>query len=204
MDNIIYNTAKSGEELEESHRLVCREYAKDDYIFDHGASLQKFLSFILLPDSVTFTARKDGRIIGTISVIADSEIGLPMDEIYKDGVDSLRKHGKKIAEISQLAIDREYSDASQRGNKAFLFIPLFKMVFDYSMRKKFDNLCVAVNPKHSSVYNSLFFNDIGGLKYYPSVNNAPAIAKTLDLNRLKRELHRENFKSNTLFNLILK
>ncbi|MFZ3032088.1 MAG: hypothetical protein WA082_03560, partial [Candidatus Moraniibacteriota bacterium] len=53
-----------------------------------------------------------------------------------------------------------------------------------------DMLCIAINPKHEPFYDALGFETIGGLKYYSSFNQAPAIAKALPLNTLSSASHK--------------
>jgi len=190
MNKIVYSLVKTKKELKEAANLVCREYVKAGYIdISDLNSKKKILFYNHLPSSTIFTAKLHNKIIGTVSVIADSKLGLPMDEIYKKELDKLRNQNKKIAEISQLAADKEtfLKKCNSEGQikQMFLFLPLFKLVFHYSIYKKFNNLCIAVNPKHSSFYKYLLFKDIGKLKHYPSVNNAPALAKTLYLDELE-------------------
>src|SRR5438477_450670 len=44
-----------------------------------------------------------------------------------------------------------------------------------------------INPKHDAFYKSLGFTEIGTLKYYPAVNNAPALARILDIQSLQNK-----------------
>jgi len=70
-------------------------------------------------------------------------------------------------------------------NKLIFVFRLFKLVLDYALYvEKLDNLCIAINPKQQYLYKFLSFEELGGLKYYGSVNKAPAIAKQVDLSNI--------------------
>lgn len=177
---IDYSLAKSKKELEEAIVLAGKEYLKNNYALNFDSLRKKFFPYISLSTTAVFLAKKDKKIIGTVSVIIDSDLGLPMDEVYKKEIDTLRLSGGKVAEISQLAINKEFF--SRNGSSSLIVVMrLFKLVFHYCLYSKIDNICIAVNPKHSSFYDTLFFKNIGELKRYQSLNNAPAIVKTLDL-----------------------
>ncbi|MBU3925499.1 hypothetical protein KJ854_06260 [Patescibacteria group bacterium] len=181
MNKINYFLAQSKQEIEEAFLLIYKEYVKQGYLSERAANSKlKVDSCFLLPDSATFISKINHKIIGTVSVAADSRFGLPMDEIYKEELDELRGENKKIAEVCRLAIN------NKKHNNLSLLIPLLKLVVHFGFYKEIDFLCVAINPKHNSFYSSLFFQDIGKLKSYPSVNGAPALAKILDLNKLKK------------------
>ena len=56
-----------------------------------------------LPETTTFVAENDhGCIAGALTVVLDSPIGLPADELYKEEIDELRNSGEKICEFVSL------------------------------------------------------------------------------------------------------
>ena len=74
------------------------------------------------------------------------------------------------------------------AKKLFFIFNLFKIIFDYARElAKLDYMCITINPKHNLTYEYILFKDLGGLKTYDTVNNAPAIAKYLDLKSSKEE-----------------
>ena len=177
VDYIICNTDK---DKKDALLLIKKEYSKQGYI-------NSFVPKIDMPkNSVTFLAKHVNRIIGTISVTIDSNSGLPIDEIYKKEIDKLRAQNRKIVEVGRFATDREFL-SKEKYNNLLLVMSLFKLVFHYCIYRNIDNICISINPKHNLFYKSMFFSDIGGLKSCPTVNNAPAIAKTLDINKLKNK-----------------
>lgn len=143
-----------------------------------------------LPSTTTFIAKQAGRVVATVTLIPDSPLGIPMDKIYKNEVDALRGQGRRVSEASQLAIDNRLFPQGWFSmfnfNKLIFLFKLFKLILDYAAEvEKLDDSCIAVNPKHQYLYKFIGFEKWGGLKYYGSVNNAPAVAKRLDLHRLE-------------------
>ena len=187
MKDIVYVLAKTEDDKKEAVFLMEKEYVKQGYL-KPGAVQNIEISN---NGSVTFLAKYNNKIVGTVSIFFDSELGLPMDAIYKKETDVLRSQNKKIVEVGRLAIDNIFlsneAGFKKKYNSLFLVSSLFKLVFHYCIYKNFDNICIAINPKHDLFYKSLFFENIGGLKFYPSVNNAPALAKTIDLKNYKNK-----------------
>ncbi len=184
---IIYRVARSRREIEKAFSLVYKEYASRGYIPKHYKSNLRISLYNAVPSTITFVAVEGKKVVATVTLIPDSPLGIPMDKIYKDEVDGLRKRGFKVAEVSQLSIDSKLFPKSwfsmfNFGKLIFVF-KLFKAVLDYALYvAKLDELCIAVNPAHQYLYKFLFFEDLGKLKYYGSVNKAPAIAKHLNIN----------------------
>lgn len=189
MKDIAYILCKTDSDIKFALALVQKEYAKQGYINLKNSKTKIKIS----KNSATFIAKYDNKIVGTVSVFFDFGDGLPMDEIYNKELNKLRSQNKKIAEVGRLAID-----SSEKHNNLFLVSSLFKLVFHYCIYKNIDNICISINPKHNLFYKSILFKDIGGLKFYPSVNNAPALAKTLDISKLKNK-KTKNYLLNKLF-----
>lgn len=188
---IDFYCAKTEQSLQEAFSLVRDEYRKQGYVSDDAElSLPRYN---LLPTSRTFVAKSADTVIGMITLVIDGDEGLPMESIYRDEVSDLRKHKGRIAEISQLALKRDFIKSFDRKFQAELLFSLFRLVYFFAKTKAVETLCITINPKHESFYNSLGFRDLGELKLYPLVNNAPALAKLLDLERPNSDEGRRNF-----------
>jgi hypothetical protein len=127
-----------------------------------------------------------------------------MDEIYSEELNKLRLQNKKIVEVGRLATNSDFLlkdvEFKKKYNRLALVSSLFKLVFHYCIYKDFDNICISINPKHNIFYKLISFKDIGGLKAYPSVNNAPALAKTLDIKELRNEKIKNSLLSKLFWN----
>lgn len=190
---IEYRVARSRDELAQAYRLVYEEYLKQGYIHENASQMRLSLHN-LLPETTTFIAKVDSTVIATATVIQDSPLGLPMDELYRDELQELRDQGRRLCEVSMLAHNSDLlSDTvpmMYNAKKMFLIFFLFKHVFDYVVKEEaMDYICITVNPKHAAIYESLLFKNLNGeVKYYKKVNGAPAVAKILNLATIEQEL----------------
>lgn len=191
ISKIEYRVARTIDELEQSYKLVYKEYLKRNYT-EENKNLLRLSEFNALPQTTTFVASAYETVIATATVIIDSPLGLPMDKIYNKELTKLRNNKKKICEISMLSSNNElFQDGVSlllNSKKMFFVFLLFKNMFDYIRNiLKFDDICITINPKHDTTYDFLLFKNLGELKSYDEANGAPAIAKHLDLKSSKDE-----------------
>lgn len=191
LDSVEYRVARSKEELESAYGLVYKEYLKRGYAKKNDSGL-KLSIYNALPQTTTFVSILKKEVFSTATLIPDSPLGLPMDEIYLEELNVLRRQNKRLCEISMLASDTEIFGSGislmLNSKKMFFIFYLFKIIFDYARDiLKADCICITVNPKHSLTYEFLLFKDLGGLKTYNNANAAPAIAKYLDLNSVEED-----------------
>jgi hypothetical protein len=91
-------------------------------------------------------AYQNERIVGTVTLNLDSEEGLLGDQLYKQEIDLMRREGKKICELTKLAIDR--GTASKH-----VFAGLLHIAYIYSgMIYKYTDLVLEVVPRHVDYY----------------------------------------------------
>ena len=195
-EGIDYRVARSRDELEKAYLLVYNEYLKRNYVCESSSKLRLSMHNAL-PTTTTFIAVLENEIFSTATVVADSELGLPMDETYHEELTQLRNQKKRLCEVTMLASNttlfNEGVSMMLNSKKMFLIFNLFKLVFDYAIQYlKLDCICITINPKHSITYDFLLFKDIGGLKQYDKANGAPAIAKYLDLSTVENECKEKN------------
>jgi hypothetical protein len=137
----------------------------------------------LLPTSDVFFARLDGEMICTLSLIVDSNLGLPMEVIYPHEVDDLRREGGTLAEVSCLADRRR-----DPGRYFPVFVELCRLMVQSARFRGVDRLLAAVHPRHARFYRRyMAFDPIGDVRKYPSVCNKLAEALCLDFARVDRE-----------------
>ena len=198
LNKISFTVTRTKKELEDAAALVHREYAKKGYIKKSDSRLRLAI-YNAHPNTTTFIAEAGNEVIATTTVIPDSPLGLPMDEVYRDELNQMRKGNKKLCEISMLASDTElFSDGISmmlNSKKLFLVFSLFKHIFDYTREYiKPDYICLTINPRHKLTYDFLRCKDLGGVKSYRGVNEAPAVAKYVDLNSIEKEYKTEDMK----------
>jgi len=186
-EDIEFKVVDTLDELEQSYNLIYKAYVTRGYVKPHHSEMRIGI-YNLLPDTRTFIAKKDDLVIMTLTLIPDSPLGLPMDEIYNIEMDFLRYHGRKAAELSGLAVHETLS-----GKGMFIFLALVKLVYFYARSAGIDDFCIAVHPKHESFYeNVLLFEHLGEEKLYSCVRNSPALGKRLNLHTFEKRLSRRN------------
>lgn len=124
--------------------------------------------------TITLIAEKNGVMIGTLSLIIDSELGLPMDTLYSDELDPLRRNGRRLCELSQFAV-------SEGGLKAGLLLCKYAKVVADDLLGMTD-FVITANPKHRTFYLSVLqFEELAEEKVYPNLSEVGAAPLILDL-----------------------
>jgi hypothetical protein len=131
----------------------------------------------LVPGTRTSVAIANGKVVSCMSYIADSPLGLPMDQIYGGELNALRRAGRRPVEISGYATKPQYAGKGPR-----IFLNLISNLSAHGIVDKIDDFCIAINPAHRRFYEkTLFYEVFGDLKTYDSVNDAPAYALRLKM-----------------------
>ena len=186
---IEYEIAATREEREAAFRLVYASYLRGG-LGAMNAWRMRVTPYHLLPTTQVFVAKHRGEVIFTASLVADGELGLPMECVYGEAVAERRGRGMWLAEVSCLA-DRR---AHLRG-----FLPVFlrisRLLVQYAVGQGMDALVLAVHPKHARFYRRYMqFEVMSPQTQYPTVRNRPAVALWLDFSRFEQELRtHQNF-----------
>jgi hypothetical protein len=134
------------------------------------------------PNRLTFVATSDQQLSGTLTLGIDAEEGLFADELYEKELNMFRKNGRKICEVSKLAIEPQCSSKE-------LFASLFHLayIFAYILHEVNDAF-IEVNPRHANFYKHMLgFCQIGEKRRCPRVD-APAVLMHLDLGHMKEQI----------------
>ncbi|MBB5017346.1 hypothetical protein HNQ59_000610 [Chitinivorax tropicus] len=130
------------------------------------------------PNRITLVAGDGEHTIGTISINFDSEIGLLVDQLYKDELDKMRAKERRVCEFIKLAVDGEVK--SKRVLASLFHIAT---IFARNIRKATD-IMIEVNPRHVKFYERMLdFTQIGEERLNHRVN-APAVLMGIDLDHL--------------------
>ena len=169
-------------DLNAASRLVHRCYVACGYITPSpdGRHVSPYLA---MPSTAVFVARVQGEVVATVALLEDSALQLPCDELYGAELAVLRRAGRRVAEVSALAVSEECRGVGRRALRT-----LVQAVGVYGRDLVgADHLCIAVHPRHAAFYESrLQFQRFGGLKPYRAVNGAPAVGLLLDLRDMDR------------------
>ena len=69
----------------------------------------------VLPSTKVVVAKAEGRVVGTITVVEDSCLGLPMDEAFGGELGLLRERVRRLAEGASLAAGRWTASPTSRS-----------------------------------------------------------------------------------------
>lgn len=177
--------ARSTADLDKAYRLVYKEYLQKNYCSENPAKMH-YTYYSLMPESRTFLLERTGNFVGTISLIPDSEAGLPLETIFPKEIKSFRGPGRKLAEVSLLALDgasferRTFSLTDfQKLTGSFR---LFKILFDYArFVAGVTDLVIGMHPKHKELYKYLHFEEAGPVRSYPGAEGKPALLMRMDI-----------------------
>ena len=171
--------AETIDELAQAFALVHKVYLTLGYLDEPKPHGMLFGIHSLLPETAVFVAKSYLTVISTLTEIFDSELfGLPMDAIYRKELDTLREQNRKIVELSALV-----TPSKLRWRNLFMF--LSHVMYQYSIYRGVNDLCIAVNPKHVRFYKEmLLFEDFGPERHYPRVD-APAVALRINMDHIQ-------------------
>lgn len=130
----------------------------------------------LSPCTTVFTAHAQDRLVGTLSLLEDCPLGLPMECVHGEEVARRRAMGRRLAEVGTLAVEPE-----ARG--AVVSFLLYNIMFRWARHHRgVDDLMIAVHPRGEDAYRKvLLFEKLGPCRRYASLGNAASVPLALDL-----------------------
>lgn len=177
--------ATSVEDFEAAFRLLHDRYVWRSYMAPEPSG-RRVGVHNMLPSTKVVVVRAADRIVGTLTVLEDSCLGLPMDEAFGDQLGRLRERGRRIAEAASLAVGR-----TETVPGLAIVLRLLRAAIVYAARiARRDELCFTVRPRHRDFYLKLFpLCILGDPRSYRRINGADVFGVRLDL-RLVRALIR--------------
>lgn len=178
-----FKIASSPTEIAQSIDLVDNCYVSRG-ILEVGqkrASAQTFLT-----TTTILIAVSGEEVIGTVSLVEDSPIGLPMEETHSLEVRMKRHPSRRCAEVGSLAVSRRYRNGG-------LSMMLYSMLYRWArFHRDIDDLLISVHPSAEDLYcNVLHFQPLGEAKEHKTTFNTRSTPLYLNLNDvyLKKENH---------------
>ena len=182
-----YKVASTRGEREAAFRLVYNSYLRAG-LGKRNPHQLRVTPYHLLPTTDVFIALCHDEVIATVTLVADSEFGLPMESVYKTEIERRREQGLKLGEISCLA------DRRRDFRRTLpIFTGLCRLMIQAARQRGMHETLVAVHPKHARFYERFCaFDQIGQQVVYEAVQNHPAVAMSLNFSQLDRQGH-ENY-----------
>lgn len=194
--------ANSIETRQKAYELIYQLYRQPGIAYANFHPSEMWYSiYDLNPNTVTFYVKDhfSQLVVATLTVVIDSQVGLPLEVSYPSQIKSLRNNNRKSAEIVSLGFHE-----SVRGNKDVL-IQLFRYAYLYARGiQNVTDFLIMVSPKHSVFYQrKLMFNPIGDEISCEKINNKSVRLYHLNLELAEQECEasaKSGIKSKTIFN----
>ncbi|NUM59194.1 MAG: hypothetical protein HUU56_11210 [Bdellovibrionaceae bacterium] len=149
LKGIEIRVAKSQNEINQAFRLLHESYVSNG-LMDSKEHELRITKYHCLPTSLIIVALQDGKVIGTVTHVLDSQLGLPSDSAID--LSEMRKKGNRIAEVSSLAVRKGF-----RRSHALLFA-LTRYMFHYAHKiAGVDYWIIGVRDNVASYYEAIFF-----------------------------------------------
>jgi hypothetical protein len=179
---IVVKIASTRNEWEKAFSLVANNYRAKGYEGSMSCKV-RFTPYHAIPETVTFLALLGDEVLMTMSLVADNTLlGLPLECIYPDEVNTLRRQQRRLGEVISLAASKELDMRESRQT----FISLIRLLTHYHVSRGGDTWVITVNPKHSDYYTkAIGYVELGPRRHYPGVEGHPAEAFWVDLDLMK-------------------
>ncbi len=176
--------ATTQSELESAYRLLHDTYVGQG-LMDSVPSGLRINIYSALPYTSVVVAKIAGQVVGTVSLIKDSPIGLPSDKDYQTENNLYRQKNQRLVEVSALAVHNSFRKNKRGGLVSLL---LMRYLFEYTDKYMgADMLAAVVHPRAQDFYRALFnFKQNGEIIKYKFVKEALAMHLTT---RLKEDVY---------------
>lgn len=175
---LIFKQAETTDEITQALHLVYQNYVDLEYMDANEAKL-RLTKYNTLATTVILVAKWNDEVIGTLSIIPDSALGIPSDQTYN--LAQYKNDGHQIAEISSLAIKKGFR--KQRGK---LLLPLCKLMYQFCTQiLQLDGIIVSTMPDVEPFYTDVLLfekNISNSVQLNMYVKGAPTTCCYLPLN----------------------
>ncbi len=164
------------QDLLHAYQLVYRRYVARGFVPPHAGGVVYHDTFGL-PTSRTIRTCYDGHTVGTLTLVGDNFHRLQIEQTYPAEVARLRQAQRVLAEVTCLAIEPRQDEPCNGA-----FFALTRFMYQYAQWSQFDDLLLAIHPRHVRFYERWFrIYRLGPCRPYHSVQGQPAIACRIDL-----------------------
>ena len=181
MHGAVIEQARTFDDLQQAYRLVHDVYVETGYMHPDHSGL-RLRMFETSPDEATFVAKVGQRVVGVVSIAADSpELGLPSDGCFKKELDALRATSGRLSEMTNQVVTPDY-------RKSGIATELMRCAAAHVIRGKFDEAIATISPSHSAFYRILGFREIGKPRSYSQTVYDPVVALSVKIDQYRRPL----------------
>ncbi len=138
--------AESREDFSEAFRLLYRQYCAAG-LSRTNPTRMRITPFQLSPECETVIVERRKKIVGTLSLIADVDEKLPLDQYFPEAIDTLRQKGLKLIEIGCLASEDRASQTLSN-----VYAALTRATIQHANAGGYDRMIAVVHPRHCKLY----------------------------------------------------
>ncbi len=172
--------ARSESDLTGAFRLLYDSYLRAGLVQENAIEM-RLTPYHLLPTTEVLVAKYQSEIVSTLTMVADSKLGLPIESMYASQIAELRSQGLRVAEMGSLA-DRRSSPV----RFASVFAEMARLIVQVAETREIDALVLASHPRHAKLYaRACGFEQIGELTSCPYAQGNPAVALLLQFDRVR-------------------
>lgn len=177
-----YTVAATRSEREAAFHVIYEAYLKVK-LCDYNPFGVRVVPYHVLPTTDIFVAILHREVIGTLTLVRDGELGLPMESVCPDIAERQRSGGLQLAEVCSLAT------AAEDANRVTHVFELYRLMAQYARHHGVHQIVALIQPRHVNFYRRLMaFQTIGPLQTYPSACNCEVVPMCLDLRDVRRSL----------------
>lgn len=122
-----------------------------------GGRVTLYPQFDMSPQTVVLVAERNDRVIGTVSIVMDGTLGLPVDRHFPCETHRLRRGGKPLAAVYRLATDPDLT----AGDRAYLALDLLAWAVATGFETQRSEAVVSTVPAHlEPVYRRIAGADV--------------------------------------------
>lgn len=176
--------------IKETYKLIYKEYLSRSLCKPNEQELF-YNAYGFAPTTKTFILKRKDQMLGSVSLILDSPLGLPMESIFSREINDLRAQRRNLAEIGALALNSDHFNKKSYSFKSFkkqaYLFKLYKTMFDYARSTgKITDLVIGCHPKHTFMYKYIGFETLTAPQDYHGANGAPAVLMKFNIEQIKR------------------
>ncbi len=181
--------AETTAEMEQAFKILHDAYVAEGLVQETSFGI-RVTKYHALPTTSLVVAVLGKRVVGTLTIIQDSFLGLPIDHAYD--ISEFRIRGNRLIEVSALAVTPEF-----RKTSGTIFLPLTNFMFRYCKEcLGADYILATTSRAHAEFYEAiLLFKRLGqrAQKAYTFVRNESPSGVVLNV-RTAEENYRRVYK----------
>jgi len=163
--------ARSRTDLLGAFQLLYQSYLKAGLEAEKPSGI-RVTPYHLLPTTEVVVTKLGDEVVSTVSLVGDGYLGVPMQSMYPQEINGLRKRGLRIAEVGCLA-DRRDAPIRFIDN----FRTMTRLLAQVASVRGIDALVAATHPRHARFYTrALGFEQFGEVSECPYAQGNPAVA----------------------------